>query len=142
MRPGGLSNVAFVINSEHTAVTHISQFGASGSFRTQMTSPRRWWINGSDKFAALVFDAYQKFGVAIWEWEMYDGGGISAFARDVTSIQLLDSPVFHSAAGDRDEVVPPAGLEGVTRAYAKIIDQTGNMTRAEMRQALAAPASR
>ena len=142
MRPGGLSNAVLVINSEHTAVTHISQFGASGSFRTQATSPRRWWINGSDKFAALVFDAYQKFGIAIWEWEMYDGGGIGAFAREVTSIQLLDSPVFHSAAGDRDDVVPPAGLESVARAYAKIIDQTGNMTRAQLQQTPPAPASR
>jgi hypothetical protein len=138
----GLSNVALVINSEHTAITAISQFGASGSFKTTATSPRRWWINGSDKFAAVVFDAYKKFGVAIWDWEMYDGGGIGAFAREVTSIQLLDSPVYHSAAADRDDNVPPPGLEAVARAYAKIIDQSGSMSRAEMQQALAAPASR
>ena len=141
-RPGGLTNVALVINSEHTAVTAISQFGASGSFKTTATSPRRWWINGSDKFAAIVFDAYKKFGVAIWDWEMYDGGGIGAFAREVTSIQLLDSPVYHSAAADRDDNVPPPGLEAVARAYAKIIDQSGSMSRAEMQQSLAGPASR
>jgi len=138
----GLNNVALVINSEHTAITAISQFGASGSFKTTATSPRRWWINGSDKFAALVFDAYKKFGVAIWDWEMYDGGGISAFAREVTSIQLLDSPVYHSAAADRDDNVPPPGLEAVARAYAKIIDQAGMMSRAELQQSLTAPASR
>ena len=137
----GLNNVALVINSEHTAITAISQFGASGSFKTTATSPRRWWINGSDKFAALVFDAYKKFGVAIWQWEMYDGGGISAFAREVTSIQLLDSPVYHSAAADRDDNVPPPGLEAVARAYAKIIDQAGTMSRAELQQSLG-PASR
>jgi hypothetical protein len=130
----GLDNVALVINSEHTAITAISQFGASGSFKTTATSPRRWWINGSDKFAALVFDAYKKFGVAIWDWEMYDGGGIGAFAREVTSIQLLDSPVYHSAAADRDDNVPPPGLEAVARAYAKIIDQAGAMSRAELQQ--------
>jgi hypothetical protein len=73
---------------------------------------------------------------------MYDGGGIGAFAREFTSIQLLDSPVFHSTDHDRADVVPPAGLEGVTRAYARIIDLTGGLSRAEMRQALAAPASR
>ena len=137
----GLTNVALVINSEHTAITAISQFGASGSFKTTATSPRRWWINGSDTFAALVFDAYRKFGVAIWAWEMYDGGGISAFAREVTSIQLLDSPVYHSAAADRDDNVPPPGLEAVARAYAKIIDQSGAMSRAELQQSLG-PASK
>jgi hypothetical protein len=141
-RPGGLSNVVLVINSEHTAITAISQFGASGSFKTTATSPRRWWINGSDKLAAMTFDAYKKFGVAIWDWEMYDGGGIGPFAREVTSLQLLDSPVYHSAAADRDDNVPPPGLEAVARAYAKIIDQTGTMSRAEMQQSLAAPASR
>ena len=73
---------------------------------------------------------------------MYDGGGIGAFAREVTSIQLLDSPVYHSAAADRDDNVPPPGLEAVARAYAKIIDQSGAMSRAEMQQSLAAPASR
>ena len=138
----GLNNAALVINSEHTAITAISQFGASGSFKTTATSPRRWWINGSDKFAALVFDAYKKFGVAIWDWEMYDGGGIGAFAREVTSIQLLDSPVYHSAAADRDDNVPPPGLEAVARAYAKIIDQSGAMSRVELQQSLTAPASR
>lgn len=137
-----LNNPALVINSEHTAVTHISQFGASGSFRTTATSPRRWWINGSDKFAALIFDTYKRFGIGIWDWEMYDGGGIGAFAREFTSIQILDSPVFHSTDHDRADVVPPAGLEAATRAYARIIDQTGSMSRADMRQALAAPASR
>lgn len=141
-RPGGLSNAVLVINSEHTAVTHISQFGASGSFKTTATSPRRWWINGSDKLAAMVFDAYKKFGVAIWDWEMYDGGGIGPFAREVTSIQLLDSPVYHSAAADRDDNVPPPGLEAVARAYAKIIDQSGTLSRAELRQPFAASASR
>jgi hypothetical protein len=141
VRARGLTNVALVINSEHTAITAISQFGASGSFKTTATSPRRWWINGSDTFAALVFDAYRKFGVAIWDWEMYDGGGISAFAREVTSIQLLDSPVYHSAAADRDDNVPPPGLEAVARAYAKIIDQSGAMSRAELQQSLG-PASK
>ena len=141
-RPGGLSNVVLVINSEHTAITTISQFGASGSFKTTATSPRRWWINGSDKLAAMTFDAYKKFGVAIWDWEMYDGGGIGPFAREVTSLQLLDSPVYHSAAADRDDNVPPPGLEAVARAYAKIIDQSGSMSRAEMQQSLGAPASK
>ena len=52
----------------------------------------------------------------------------------MTSLQLLDSPVYHSSSGDRAEIVPPAGLEAVARAYAKIIDLTGAITRAELAQ--------
>lgn len=129
-----IDNVVLVINSEHTSVTQMSWFGAAGMFRTTSnSSARRWWINGSDKLAAIAFDAYKKFGVAIWDWEMYDGGGIGPFA-EMTSLQLLDSPVYHSSSGDRAEIVPPSGLEAVTRAYAKIIDQTGSMSRVELQQ--------
>ncbi len=129
-----LKNVVLVINSEHTSVTQMSSFGASGIFRTTATAaPKRWWINGSDKLASLAFDTYRTFGIAIWDWEMYDGGGIGPFSR-MTSLQLLDSPVYHSSSGDRAEIVPPAGLEAVARAYAKIIDLTGAITRAELAQ--------
>lgn len=136
-----LKNVVLVINSEHTSVTQMSSFGASGIFRTTATaSPKRWWINGSDKLASLAFDTYRKFGIALWDWEMYDGGGIGPFSR-MTSLQLLDSPVYHSSDGDRADIVPPAGLEATARAYAKIIDQTGSMSRADLQPA-PPPASR
>ena len=130
-----LKNVVLVMNSEHTSVTQMSLFGGSGMFKTTATvSPKRWWINGSDKLAALAFETYRKFGVPIWDWEMYDGGGIGPFAR-MTSLQVLDSPVYHSSDGDREDIVPPSGLEAVARAYAKIIDATGSWTRAELQQA-------
>ena len=130
-----LKNVVLVINSEHTAVTQMSLFGGSGMFKTTATvSPKRWWINGSDKLAALAFETYRKYGIPIWDWEMYDGGGIGPFSR-MTSLQLLDSPVYHSSDGDREDIVPPAGLEAVARAYAKIIDLTGGLTRADLQPA-------
>ena len=130
-----MNNAVLVINSEHTAITQMSQFGAAGIFKTTATSARRWWINGSDELASVVFDAYKRFGVAIWDWEMYDGGGIGPFAREVASIQLLDSPVYHSSDHDRADIVPAPGLEAVARAYAKIIDQTEHMSRTDLRQA-------
>ena len=129
-----LKNTVLVINSEHTSVAQMSSFGASGIFRTTATaSPKRWWVNGSDRLASLAFDTYKKFGIALWDWEMYDGGGIGPFSR-MTSLQLLDSPVYHSSSGDRDDIVPPAGLEAAARAYAKIIDLTGALSRAELQQ--------
>lgn len=136
-----MNNAVLIINSEHTAITQMSQFGAAGIFKTTATSARRWWINGSDALASVVFDAYKKFGVAIWDWDMYDGGGIGPFAREVTSIQLLDSPVYHSSDHDRADIVPAPGLEAVARAYASIIDQTENMSRADLQQTVSATAS-
>jgi hypothetical protein len=134
-RDSVLKNVVLVINSEHTSVTQMSLFGAAGMFKTTaVVSPKRWWINGSDKLASLAFATYRQFGIPIWNWEMYDGGGIGPFSR-MTSLQLLDSPVYHSSDGDREDIVPPSGLEAVTRAYARIIDATGAMTRAELEQA-------
>lgn len=129
-----IDKVVLVINSEHTSAAQMSWFGASGMFRTTAnSSPRRWWINGSDALAAVAFDAYKRFGVAIWDWEMYNGGGIGPFS-EMTSLQLLDSPVYHSSSGDRADIVPPSGLEAVTRAYAKIIDESGKLSRAALQQ--------
>ncbi len=137
-----LKNVVLVINSEHTSAAHMSHFGGSGMFKTTATvSPKRWWVHGSDRLATLTFETYRRFGIPIWDWEMYDGGGIGPFAS-MTSIQLLDSPVYHSSDGDRADIVPPAGLEAVARAYARIIDVTGSMSRTELQQAPPAPASR
>jgi len=137
-----MKNTVLVINSEHTSITQMTYFGEAGIFKTTNTAARRWWINGSDRFAMIVFDAYRRFGVGIWDWEMYDGGGIGPFAREWTSLQLLESPVFFSSDHDRDDIVTPPGLEAVARAYSRIIEQSGALTRAELQQTLPAPASR
>lgn len=134
-QPDLLKNAVLLINCEHTSVTQMNQFGAAGIFKTTATSARQWWINGSDRLASIVFDTYKKFGVAIWDDAMYEGGGIGPFSREMTSIQLIVSPVYYSSDLDGADVVPAPGLEAVARSYAKIIDATAALSRDELRQA-------
>jgi hypothetical protein len=127
-----LKNGVLVINCEHTSVTQMNQFGAAGIFKTTSISARQWWLNTSDRLASIAFDAYKRFGVTIWDDVMYEGGGIVPLSRDMASIQLIVSPVYYSSDHDRADVVPAAGLESVTRAYARIIDQANTLSRAEL----------
>ena len=136
-----LANSVLVINCEHTSITQMNQFGPAegdkwpeqGSLRkTTGVNARQWWVNGSDRLASIVFNAYKAFGVTIWNDAMYDGGNMGAISRDLPSVQTIVSPVYSSSDHDRADIVPPSGLEAVARAYAKIIDQVNGLDRGQI----------
>ena len=56
-------------------------------------------------------------------------------SRDAPSFRTLVTPVYFTSDHDRPDVVPPNGLEMVSRAYAKIIDSVSVIPRAELVQA-------
>jgi hypothetical protein len=58
---------------------------------------------------------------------------MGAVKQDAPSLQILRSPDDKHSDQDTNDWVPAVGLEAVTRAYAKIIDQ---VNKAERRQLL------
>jgi hypothetical protein len=146
-----LANTVLILNCEHTSVTNMNQFGPAEGVRwpeqgrlrkTTAVNARQWWVNGSDRLASRVLQAFRTFGVAVWDDEMYDGGNMGAIARDTASVQTIVSPVYYGSDFDRSDVVPASGLEAVARAYAKIIDEVNTMTRDELGGAAADPTAR
>jgi hypothetical protein len=102
--------------------------------RSNAINAERWWVNGSDKLATLVLDAYKTFGVAVLEgMEPGASGDMGPIGRVVPSIQLITSPYYYHSDHDQPSDVPEAGLERVARAYAKIVDQVNALQRGELR---------
>jgi len=130
---GAMAKTVLVINCEHTSITQ--QYLQGPDFRrSNGINAERWWVNGSDKLANTVLDAYKTFGVAVLEgMEPGASGDMGPIGRVVPSIQLITSPYYYHSDHDRPSDVPEAGLERVARAYAKIIDQVNTMQRAELK---------
>ena len=63
---GAMSKTVLVINCEHTAITQQYLQG-SDLRRSNAINAERWWVNGSDRLASLVLDAYKTFGVSVLE---------------------------------------------------------------------------
>jgi hypothetical protein len=96
---------------------------------------------GSRPLLDIALKSFAKFNVGLTE-DMDTGasGEIGQVARDVPSMQVITSPEPKHTEQDTEEWVPAAGLEQVARAYARIIDETGKLTRRDM-LAAAAPAT-
>ena len=125
-----LGNAALMINCEHVSVKQTVYWGPSMRM-TDIPSPRRWWVNGSDQLVDLVLDTYRTFGVAVWDhMEDRAAGEMGSVARDLPSIQIIRSPEIKHTDQDIAQWVPEAGLEAVARAYAKIIDEANKLDRA------------
>ena len=128
-----LDNAALMINCEHVSVKQTVYWGPSMR-KTDIPSPRRWWVHGSDRLVDLVLDAYRTFGVAVWDhMEDRAAGEMGSVARDLPSIQIIRSPEIKHTDQDIPDWVPEAGLEAVARAYAKVIDEVNQLDRAALR---------
>jgi hypothetical protein len=93
-------------------------------------------VNGSDRLAALVLDAYKTFGVTIYEdMDPTTTGDMSPIDRDAPSIQLIESALFYHTDHDQLNYVPAPGLEAVARAFAKIIDDVNRLELSKLRPA-------
>ena len=131
-RETALANAALMINCEHVSVKQTVYWGPQMR-KTDIASPRRWWVHGSDRLVDLVLDAYRTFGVAVWDhMEDRAAGEMGSVARDLPSIQIIRSPEIKHTDQDIPDWVPEAGLEAVARAYAKVIDEVNQLDRAAL----------
>ena len=131
-RQTALADAALMINVEHVSVRQTVYWGPEMRM-TDIPSPRRWWVNGSDRLTDLVLDAYGTFGVAVWDhMEDRAAGEMGSVARDLPSIQIIRSPEIKHTDQDIPEWIPEAGLEAVARAYAKIIDEVNKLDRSAL----------
>ena len=130
---GMLENAALMVNCEHVAPTQFVAFNNELRLTTTV-SPRRWWVHGSQALLDIVLDAYDTFGVTVIG--AMDGratGEMMAIDKEAPSVQLIRSPEHKHTDWDIPELVPAAGMEAVTRAFARIIDRANTLDIDELR---------
>jgi hypothetical protein len=126
-----LAKTALMLNCEHVSVVQTYFDRTKPEMRKSTNiDARRWYVNGSDKLAAIVLNSYKTFGVTIYDqMDPFTTGDMSHCDHDAPAIQLIESAVFYHTDHDTPEIVPAPGLEAVARAYAKIIDQVNKIDR-------------
>jgi hypothetical protein len=131
-RETALANTAFAINLEHVAITRAKYWGPQLRMMNAV-SPMRWWVNGSPEVLEMVLDSFNRFNVGITaDMDPGASGEMGRVARMVPSMQVITSPEIKHTEQDTPEWVPAVGLEQITRAYARIIDQLGALERDEI----------
>lgn len=123
------SKTALMINDEHPAEV-MTHGGTAGS--TTTTVPLEWYAGGASRpqLQKIAADAFRQFGVPLWAEPSAkppagDLGRFYWFLPGVVA-QSNDFANMHTA-GDTPEVVSASGLQAVTRAYAKIIDDVNRI---------------
>jgi hypothetical protein len=126
------SKTAMAINLEHMAVVDTHNWGTALR-KANNVSARRWWVNGSDKLVEIVGRSLLTFGVPlIVDMDSGASGDMGSMARDLPTMQTIESPEVKHADADTIEWIPAVGIEAIARAYAKIIDQVNTLVRAEL----------
>lgn len=137
------AKTALIINDEHPSEM-LSHGGAAGW--TDSEVPLEWYAGGAErpKLNQIAEDAFREFGVPAWTQPSKnppagDLGRFYWFAPGVVA-QSNDFINMHTT-DDTPANVPWTGLEAITRAYAKIIDQVNMMPLSDLqRPAVADPA--
>jgi hypothetical protein len=100
---------------------------------TTAVSPNEWYAGGNSRpqLTKIAGDAFREFGVPVWEKsddERLGGGDMVEFSWFVPGVvvESNDYDNMHTEA-DSPETVAWTGLQAMTRAYAKIIDEVNKM---------------
>jgi hypothetical protein len=130
-RDTAVAKTALMINCEHISITDAYVY-RDQKLRANTPSALRYYINGSTRLSDIIFGAFKTFGVATFPDAGEGAGEMGAVKQDAPSLQILRSPDDKHSDQDTIDWVPAVGLEAVTRAYAKIIDQVNNVERKQL----------
>ncbi len=128
-----LKSTALLINAEHVGALRTDEFRQT-TRRMNTYRPVRWFLNGSDPLADLMFGAFNSFCVPTWEdGDLSASGEMRIVQRDAPALYAMDSGPFTHTDMETADVALPTGMEAVARAYAKIIDGANRMTIPQLR---------
>jgi hypothetical protein len=126
------AKTALAINLEHLSYDDTANWGTAIR-KSNAISPRRWWVYGSPKLIDIVTGSFLTFGVPILvDMDTNASGDMGNMARDLPSMQTIDSPEVKHADADIADWIPAVGIEALLRSYAKIIDQVSTLTKNEL----------
>lgn len=121
-----LDKTALLINAEHTGAVDLYMLGNEFLWSNR-PSALMWGVSGSATLRNIATAAYQSFGVST----LIDAGGpvgeIRGLEDLVPAIWLIDAPEYFHSDHETAATVPTKGIEAVTRAFAKIIDEVNEL---------------
>jgi len=130
-----LAKTAYLINLEHTGHARVERSGNS-LYTVNVQGTFGWGATGSPAAIGIATRAYDLFLVPRRPGVNSGGPGaesnlIAPFVAASTGV-IHAAPFYHTDAEAAD-TVPASGIEAVTRAYAKIIDDVNRLSIAELR---------
>jgi hypothetical protein len=123
------AKTALIINAEHVTTTQTYLFG-SMLRKSNAATAHRFFVGRSRRLAQILVNDFKLFGVALYELPSTRygvAGDLTKFTEDAPGIEVIESNAFYHSNFDTPDVVPAAGLESITRAYAKIIDDINQL---------------
>ena len=115
---------ALIINAEHVTTTQTELYGKVLRKSNTITA-HRFFVGRSRRLAGLLVDDFRMFGVGLYELpstRFAVAGDLSKLTDDAPGIEVIESNAFYHSDQDTPDIIPAAGLEAITRAYAKLID--------------------
>jgi hypothetical protein len=126
---------ALIINCEHVTTTSMYRFDRTLVRANSATGHRFWVGGGSTRVPDIFFKAFMEFGVALYEApQVRPTGDLSPLRELAPGIEVIESNEFYHSDMDVN-TVPAAGLEGIARAYARIIDEVNRLPLSDLRAA-------
>jgi hypothetical protein len=128
--PEVFAKTAVLLNAEHTGAVGTSHTSPQNS---NAAGPLTWFA-GSDRLAPIAIDALDSFGVATYpQMSASPAGEIGRYYRLAPAIQFMSSGFVWHSDQESDSTISAEGLAAVTRAYAKIMAETGKVDLAALR---------
>ena len=133
------AKTALIINAEHVTTTQTYLFGTMLR-KSNAATAHRFFVGRSRVLAQILVDNFKLFGVALYELPSTRfgvAGDLVKLTDDAPGIEVIESNAFYHSDMDTPDIVPAAGLESITRAYAKIID---DINKLDLKDIVDAPA--
>jgi hypothetical protein len=118
--------VAVKLTMEHPAQTLLYMYN-NNLTPTNAVGAFRWNALGSSEFGRMVFKTLREFGISVYARE-----GVPKNGNYAPSFHIIDHVIYHTSL-DTPDLVPAAGLERATRAFAAAHDHANGMTMAQLR---------
>jgi hypothetical protein len=127
------AKTAVAINAEHVAAQQVYKFDRI-LVRTNAAIAHRHYVGGTATLKDIVFKDFSLFGVGLYNGtNIIPTGDMLRLYDAVPGIEVIESNEFYHSDMDIDSV-PAVGLEAITRAYAKVIDDVNQLELSQLRE--------
>jgi peptidase M28-like protein len=125
------SRAVLIINAEHVATTQVYRFDRL-LVRSNAATAHRFFVGGNKTLHDILFNDFSLFGMGLYAApQVRPSGDLIRLVDMAPGIEVIESNEFYHSDLD-DNAVPAVGLEGIARAYAKIVDDVNQLDRSQL----------
>ncbi len=129
--PEVFAKTALLFNAEHTG---LADTGHNSIRPNDQPASYNWYAGKARRLADIVVNAMNAFGVPSGPQSAGSPPGeIGRFYQYAPSIEIINGGYVWHSDHEVSETISPIGLAAVTRTYAKVINDSANVSIAELR---------